>query len=56
MWGIQDEYRINKKKTQLDKDGYEYIMNNYEKIDTILNYDVYKYKEDYDWVCIQCYE
>ena len=40
--------RINKKKTQLDKDGYEYIMNNYEKIDTILNYDVYKYKEDYD--------
>ncbi len=40
--------RIDKKRTQLDREGYLYIMNHYEKIDSILNYDVYKYREDYD--------
>ena len=37
--------RIQKKETQLDEEGYQYIMKHYQKIDSIENYDVYEIKK-----------
>ena len=37
--------RIKFRRTQLDKDGYLYIIKHFKKIDSIQLYDVYKYDE-----------
>ena len=39
--------RISKRKTQLDKKGYDYIKNNFKKIDSIGYYDVYIFEKNF---------
>ena len=38
------EVRINKKETQLDEHGYQYIINHAKKIGSINDYDIYSFK------------
>ena len=37
-------FRIEYKGTQLDKKGYDYIIDNYNKVDEILNFNIYERK------------